>query len=158
MSLNRSSLLEWAYRLSLGGKGALGLAQLLGGLALWMSPSGALPNLVNWLTRNELLQDPQDTIALALRTWAAHLPVQSETVYMLYLFGHGALNFGIVVALLIRLRGAYHVSLAILVAFIAYQLAEYVKTHDPALLVLTAIDGLVILLVLLERRFSPHTP
>ena len=154
----RAALVEWAYRLSLAAKGLLGLAQLVGGAALSLSPSGTLPRVVDWLTRGELLEDPGATLALALRTWARDLPVQSDTVYALYLLGHGALNFGVVVALLLRIRGAYHVSLAILLGFIAYQMTEYLKTHDPALLVLSVIDGVVVALVLLERRMTRGEP
>lgn len=148
--------LETAYRLSLLAKGALGLTQSLGGLGLWLAPQGALARLIDWLTRNELAQDPTDLIVTRLRSWADHLSVQSEHFYALYLLGHGALNLGVVLALLLRIPGSYHVSMAVLAGFVCYQLYDFAIGHDPALLVLTAIDLVVIALVWLERRASRH--
>ncbi|MBS0122771.1 DUF2127 domain-containing protein [Thetidibacter halocola] len=147
-------LVEYAYRLSLVGKGALGLTQLIGALGLWLAPESALPALVDWLTRHELAQDPVDPIALGLQHWAASLTLGSDQFYAIYLLGHGTLNFSVVVALLLSLPGAFRVSLIVLGSFIAYQVYSYGMAPDPALLVLTAIDLVVIVLVVLERRIG----
>lgn len=154
MSRRTDLLVEWGYRLSLFAKAVLGLSQLAGGVLLWFLPAGSIPRMAAWLTRSELSQDPADPIALAVARWASGLGTQAEQFYSIYLVSHGALNFGVVLGLLLRIRGAYHVSLAILMIFVVYQTISYFKSHDPALILLTAIDLLVIILVLLERRRS----
>ena len=47
--------------------------------------------------------------------------------------------------------------LVVLIAFVAYQTWEWLHTFDPALLVLTAIDVFVIIIVILEHRL-PRRP
>ncbi|MCG6901112.1 MAG: DUF2127 domain-containing protein [Rhodobacter sp.] len=151
-----SARIEWFYRLSLLAKGSLGLAQLLGALGLILAPGGAAQRWVDMLTRNEIADDPDDPLARFLVDWANSLTTQSEHFYSIYLLGHGVLNLGVVLALLLRIRGAYHVSLAVLIGFVCYQLFLFTRAPDVMLLVLTAIDMAVIALVLLERRTHPR--
>lgn len=149
--------LEWSYRLSLGAKGLLGLLQLIGGIGLVLTPGDGIQRLVNWMTRNYLAEDPDAAIARHAVEWANALSPASQNFYSIYLLGHGVLNFGVVVALLLRIKGAYHVSLAILCGFVLFQLVDFWHSHDPVLLLLTAIDLVVIWLVVMERRSSgPH--
>ena len=152
-----SPWLEWSYRISLSAKGLLGALQLIGGTGLWLSPGGSIRRLVDWMTRNELAQDPADPMAQRVIDWAQQLSPQTENFYAIYLLGHGLLNLGVVLALLLRLRGAYHLSLAILIGFVLYQLSQFAQNRDPVLLVLTLIDLLVIWLVVMERRHSGVT-
>ena len=147
-------ILEWSYRLSLSFKGLLGALQLIGGAGLWLSPGGTIQRFVDWLTKTEIAQDPADPMAQRVIDWASKLSPGTENFYAIYLLGHGVLNLGVVLALLIRLRGAYHLSVAILTGFVLYQISQYVVTRDPVLLVLTVIDLLVIWLVVMERRHS----
>lgn len=147
-----SPLVEWSYRLSLTGKGLLGLGQLIGGMGLWMSAQGAILRLVDWMTRNEMVQDPNDAMARHVIAWAEGIQPGAQNFYAIYLLGHGALNLGVVVALLLRIRGAYYVSMAVLIGFVTYQISQFLLVGDPVLLLLTAIDLVVIGLVWLERR------
>jgi len=146
--------LEWSYRISLTAKGLLGLMQLIGGLGLWLTPRTAILQLVDWMTANEIAVDPKDPLAQTVIGWAQHLSPQTENFYAIYLLGHGMLNFGIVVALLLRIRGSYHVSVAVLLGFVTYQLWRFSQAPDFMLLVLTAIDVVVIILVVMERHHS----
>ena len=145
---------EWSYRISLSAKGLLGLTQILGGLTLLFSPSGAAQKAVMWMARYELAEDPDDPLARAVADWAGKLTQATESFYTIYLLGHGMLNLGVVLALLLRVRGAYHASLAVLVAFVGYQMVLYTRAPDPMILVLTAIDVAIIALVIVERRQS----
>ncbi len=109
--------------------------------------------LADWLTRNELAGDPDDPLSLLLLKVAQLVTTpDAESFYTLYLIGHGVLNFGVVVALLFRIRGAYHASMLILIGFVAYQLWTLTKGFDPMLIGLTIIDIVIIGLVLAERR------
>ncbi|MCO6381633.1 MAG: DUF2127 domain-containing protein [Vannielia sp.] len=152
MPARSGQLVEWLYRLSLLAKGLLGLAQIAGSLVLLILPAATVPAALHWLTRSELTEDPADPISLALAHWALRLDPAATHFYGVYLLSHGALNLGVVVGLVLRIRYATEASLVVLACFVAYQSAEWLRTHDPALLLLTAIDLAVIALVVLERR------
>ncbi|MCF7700070.1 DUF2127 domain-containing protein [Loktanella sp. M215] len=147
-------LIEWAFRLSLLGKAALGIVQVLGGLFLLVMPGDTIRATADALTRSELAQDPTDRFARAVMQWAATINPAGEHFYIIYLLGHGAIHFIVVTALLMKSRIAYPFSLATLMAFVVYQTWEYLHTFDPALLVLTAIDVFVITIVILEHRLT----
>ena len=152
MSARSEWFVEWSYRLSLAFKALLGFTQLAGAVGLMLAPTGGPKAFVDWLVRNEMADDPADPLANAVMHWVAHLSSASEHFYAIYLLGHGLLNVGVAAALLFNIRGSYHVSLAVLWAFVAYQLYRFSLAHDPVLLLLTAVDLAVIGLVLLERR------
>jgi len=153
-----SPLIEWLFRISLSAKGLLGFSQLVGAVVLWLLPNGVLAREAIRLARREISEDSSDFIANNLLIWAQKLGPASENFYMVYLFGHGALNFGAVLALLLHIRGAYHVSLAALMGFVAYQTWQYFHTYDPVLLILTVIDVFVIFLVIAENRGRTVVP
>jgi len=152
MTRRSERFVEWSYRISLAFKALLGAVQLAGGAALMAAPQGAAAGFVAWLARNELASDPDDPLARAAMSWISKLTAASEHFYAIYLVGHGCLNLGVAAALLFNVRGAYHVSLAVLAGFVIYQLGLFVQRPDPMLLVLSAIDLAVIVLVELERR------
>ncbi len=153
-----TSAVEWGYRISLAAKGLLGAMQATGGIGLWLAPGGSVKRFIDWMTRHEIAQDPTDPLARMLTGWAAQLTAGTESFYAVYLVGHGALNLAVVLALIFRIPGAYHVSLAVLWGFVAYQLWHFMAAPDLALLVLTAIDLAVIALVIAERRRGTRAP
>ncbi len=154
MTPQRAWLIEWAFRLSLLGKAILGLVQVLGGLFLLVMPADAIRMTAEALTRSELAQDPTDRFARAIMHWATTINPAGEQFYIIYLLGHGAIHFVVVIALLLKSRIAYPFSLATLIAFVGFQTWDYLHTFDPALLVLTAIDVFVIVIVILEHRMT----
>lgn len=154
MTDRRAWLIEWAFRLSLLGKAVLGLVQVIGGLFLLVMPKDAIRTTAEALTRSELAQDPTDRFARAVMNWATTINPAAEHFYIVYLLGHGTIHVVVVTALLLKSRIAYPFSLATLMAFVAYQTWEYLHTFDPALLILTAIDVFVIVIVILEHRLT----
>lgn len=156
--LDPKPIAKWAhlsFLISMLGKGALGLAQILGGLALALTPSGTLNGVVIRLANLELVEDPTDFMA-KWAVGAANAPhIANETFYTIYLLIHGGLNLGLVLALLAGLRWAYPVSLAALAGFIVYQLNKFAHTGDWIMIVLSAIDIFVIWLI--WREWKAHT-
>ena len=135
----------------------LGAAQILSGAALALAPPDALSGLVHGLTRLELAEDPSDPLARAL---LALVPVATteRSFYVGYLLLHGLLNAGVAVALHLGHRRAYSISIAVLLAFVAYQLWKYTGSPDILLLALTAIDVAVIVLSVIEMRSDARRP
>ncbi|MSP20920.1 MAG: DUF2127 domain-containing protein [Alphaproteobacteria bacterium] len=140
------------FRASLLLKGAHALVEIAGGLVLSLTSTAAIARLVNLLTQEELVEDPNDLIASSLLAWAQTFSVQSQHFYAFYLLGHGVVKLLLVAGLLRDRMWAHPASLAVLGAFMAYQLYRYSYTHSVGLLVLTAFDVVVVVLIWHEYR------
>jgi uncharacterized membrane protein len=70
-------------------KGAHALIECIGGLALAVVSTGAIAALVNTLTQEELIEDPNDFVATDLRVLVQNVSVSSQHFYAFYLLSHG---------------------------------------------------------------------
>ena len=127
---------------------------MLGGLFLLVMPGNTIRDTAVALTRTELVGDPTDRFAGAIMHRAMTINPAAEHFYIVYLLSHGLIHVVVVTALLLKSRVACPFSLATLIAFVADQTWEWLHTFDPALLVLTAIDVFVIIIVILEHRLT----
>ena len=133
-------------------KGIVGLLQVLGGGLLLVVSQGRLIALAVMLTRPELAEDPGDKIALFLRHSAEQFGHGTQAFASLYLASHGIIKVLLVIGLLRRKMWSYPASLWVLGAFIAYQCYRYAQTQSIWLVLLTALDVVVVLLVWREYR------
>jgi len=134
------------------GKAALGAVQLAIAAALYLGVLTYAPLIADWLVHSEVTEDPRDILASRILVWANMAPGTDTTFYMTYFVVHGALHLGVVAALLWGARWANHAAVAVLSAFVAFQLVEWARMGGVMLLVLTAIDLAVIWLTLREHR------
>lgn len=140
-------------------KGAHAGIECLGGIALAVTSNGAIATLVARMTQDELREDPSDYVGTHLQNWAHTFSVQTQHFYAFYLLSHGIVKIGLVAGLLMRKMWAYPATLAALSLFMAYQLYRYSYTHSAGLIVLTAFDGLVMVLVWHEfKLLRRHLP
>ncbi len=133
-------------------KGLDGLLELLGGGALLLTHQQAIRHAVAWLTRTELIEDPGDFVASHLVRLAQQLSIETQHFAGVYLIVHGAIKVGLVVGLLRGVRGSYPAALVVLTAFIGYQCYRLAHAPSVSLLLLTAIDLVVVLLIAREWR------
>jgi uncharacterized membrane protein len=133
-------------------KGIHALIECLGGAVLYVVTTDAIVSWVNFLTREELRNDPNDFIAGHLWQMASQFSVASQHFYAFYLLSHGLIKLLLVVGLLRNKLWSYPASLAALGAFMAYQLYRYSYTHSAGLLVLTVFDVIVVVLIWHEWR------
>ena len=133
-------------------KGIHALIECLSGAVLYVVTTDAIVSWVNFLTREELSNDPNDFIAGHLWQMASQFSVASKQFYALYLLSHGLIKLLLVVGLLRNKLWSYPASLAALGAFMAYQLYRYSYTHSAGLLVLTVFDVIVVVLIWHEWR------
>ena len=145
-------LLHRTYGLSLFLKGLLGLSQLASGLALVLTPAGALSGLADVLIRAELAEDPSDPLALWAANALAATPLGEGAFYAVYLCIHGVLNLGLVLALLARFHWAFPASIMALIGFVAYQGYKYSVGGGAMMIVLSVFDIFVIWLIWREYR------
>jgi uncharacterized membrane protein len=139
-------------------KGAHALIECIGGIALALISTDTIVRLVNLLTQDELIENPNDFIATHLLSWAQNFSLASKHFYAFYLLTHGLVKVLLVIGLLKGKLWAYPASLAALGLFIVYQLYRFTETHGIGLLVLTAFDLLVMVLIWHEYRLVRQHP
>ena len=140
------------FEISILLKGAHALIECIGGLALAFVGTSAITRLVNALTQEELLEDPNDFVATHLLSLAQNFTVSTQRFYAFYLLSHGVIKAFLVIGLLRNKLWAYPVSLVVLGLFILYQLYRFSYTHGFGLIVLTVFDVFVMGLIWHEYR------
>jgi len=133
-------------------KGAHALVECAGGLALALIGTDTIRKLVDALTQEELIENPNDFLATHLLSWAQGFSVETKHFYAFYLLSHGVVKLLLVAGLLRNRLWAYPASLVVMGLFIVYQLYRFSYTHGIGLIVLTVFDVVVIWLVWHEYR------
>ena len=133
-------------------KGANALIECIGGIALAVISTRAIVGLVEALTHEELIENPNDFIAAHLLRLAEGFTVSTQRFYAFYLLSHGIVKVFLVVGLLRRKLWAYPLSLVVLGLFIAYQAYRFSYTHGVGLIVLSIFDVIVMGLIWHEYR------
>jgi uncharacterized membrane protein len=146
------------FQISIALKGIHALVECGGGIALYLIDVPTIRHWVGLLTQEELIEDPHDFIAAHLMDAAQHLSIDTQSFYAFYLLSHGLVKVLLVAGLLKEKLYAYPASLVVLGAFIAYQVYRYTYTHSMGLIVLTAFDLVVILLVWHEWKVLRARP
>ena len=145
-----SKWLHWLFEASLVIKGLFAAGETFSGLGLLLTPYGVVITFWGWLTHHQLTQDPNDAMAL----WFQHLtqvfPIQLQHFYALYLLGHGALKFTMVIMLARRILWAYPAAMVVLAGFVIYQMSEFIAAGSLGFLLLSALDSAMIVLVYRE--------
>ena len=140
------------FQISVLLKGAHALVECIGGLVLAFVSTSAITRLVNALTQEELIEDPNDFVAAQLLSLAQNFTVSTQRFYAFYLLSHGVIKVFLVVGLLGNKLWAYPVSLVILGLFIVYQLYRFSYTHGVGLILLTIFDVILMGLIWHEYR------
>jgi|SRR5437870_1940930 uncharacterized membrane protein len=135
------------FQISVLLKGAHALIECAGGLALAIVSTSTIVSLVDALTQDALVEDPNDFVASHLLALAQNFSVQEQNFYAFYLLSHGVVKLFLVVGLLKGKLWSYPASLIVLGLFILYQLYRYSYTHGVGLIALTVFDIVVMALI-----------
>jgi uncharacterized membrane protein len=127
-----------------------GALEILGGVALLFP--GTLTAIAQSLILHELIEDPNDFLALHLEHYVPFLG-QSSFFASIYLLSHGIVKVFLVVGLLRERLWAYPAAIIVFFLFIVYQLYRFAYTHSVFLIILTILDAIVIWLTWHEYRF-----
>jgi uncharacterized membrane protein len=149
------------FEISVVLKGLNALAEILGGVFVYLVGHDRITAVVQWLVHDELVQDPKDVIANFLLHMAQGFSVSGERFIVYYLISHGAVKLVLVAGLLRDKAWAYPASLVVLGLFIAYQLYRMTYAPSLGLTLLTVFDFVVVGLIWHEyrliRRHLPRT-
>ena len=148
-----SPALDKTFKIGLVLKGLDGILEVVGGLLLLFLSPHAIDHLVRVLTAHELSEDPHDVIARYLLHTTAHLNKGITLFGAIYLLGHGIAKIVLVGLVLKDKLWAYPWLIALLLAFIGYQLYQITAVHFSAgLTALTVFDALLVWLTWREYR------
>jgi uncharacterized membrane protein len=135
------------FQLSVLLKGAHALLECVGGVALALVSTSTISRIVNTLTQEELVEDPNDFVATHLLAFARNFSIEMKQFYAFYLLSHGVIKLLLVIGLLRNKLWSYPASLVVFGLFIVYQLYRFSYTHETGLIVLTVLDIVVIGLI-----------
>jgi uncharacterized membrane protein len=138
-------------------KGFDAVMEMLGGILFWFASNVTFDQWVISLTQHELIEDPQDIVALFLRQAAAQLSFDAHLFGSTYLIVHGFAKLWLVTGLLRGKRWAYPATLGFLSLFIIYQIYRLSYSFMPGLLLLTIFDFIFAVLIYREYLLSKNT-
>jgi uncharacterized membrane protein len=147
-----SRALDDTFKISVTIKGIDGALKIIGGAILLFVRPTTLDDIARSLTQHELAQDPHDFIARHVLHSAGQLTHGSTLFAAAYLLSHGIAKVVLVVALLRDQLWAYPATIALLGAFIAYQLYRLSYRVTVGLTLLTVFDTFVVWLTWREYR------
>ena len=155
-----SPALDRTFKIGLVLKGLDGILEVVGGiLLLFLSPQ-AIEHLARTLTAHELSQDSHDMIARYILHTASHVSTSTTLFGAVYLLSHGGAKIVLVALVLREKLWAYPWLIALLLAFIAYQLYRISAVHfSIGLTALTVFDAALVWLTWREyqaRRAQRH--
>lgn len=142
-----------AFLIGMVFKGVDGCLELIGAAALLLVTRPEIQRVAEWLTREELAEDPRDFFATHAVHVAQHLTAGTQHFVAVYLFVHGAIKVALVAGLLRGLLWMFPVALIFLTTFIGYQLYRFAHIPSWSLGLFTLLDAVVIVLIWREWRF-----
>ena len=135
------------FEVSLLAKALFATTELMTGIGLWLIKASWVVAAAQWLTRQEIAEDPTDGMAAWLLHEAHAFSIQTQHFWSIYLIGHGVIKLAVVVGLVLGIGWAYPASIVVLVGFIAYQMDQFCYTQALWMAALTVFDLVVIWLI-----------
>lgn len=148
-----SPALDKTFKIGLVLKGLDGILEIAGGILLLFLSPHAIEHIARTLTAHELSEDPHDLIARYILHTSSHLTTSTTLFAAVYLLSHGIAKV-VLVALVLRDKlWAYPWLIALLLAFIAYQLYRITAVHfSVGLTLLTIFDAVLVWLTWREYQ------
>jgi uncharacterized membrane protein len=144
--------LDLMFRVGIVLKGCDGIIEIFAGLGLLLFSHVAIQNVVIFLTRHELIEDPHNLIANYVVGLSRTLRISTQHFGGIYLLGHGILKAALVIGLLRKVLWVYPAAALVLTLFIVYQTYRISLNHSLLLSALTVFDLGILLLIWWEYR------
>ena len=133
-------------------KGLNGVVEVIGGILLLVVSPAMIDHAAVVFTRAELSEDPHDFVAHHLLQTTHGLTGSALGFGAAYLLAHGLVKVVLVLAVLRDKSWAYPWMIAVLVAFVAYQVYRIALQVNWWLIALTVFDLMIIALTWREWR------
>jgi uncharacterized membrane protein len=148
----RRFTLDLVFRWGVVAKGVYGIGEVLAGVFLVVVSPSSIQNWADVLTQQRLSDDPDDPLSLGLVHLVNGLTSSALTFAAVYLFVHGLVKIGLLVAVVTHRYRAYPWAIGMLVAFIGYQSYELIVHYSLGLSLLTVFDAIIVALTWREYR------
>jgi len=148
--------LDKAFEVGILLKAIDGTIEIIAGLLLYFVSVDTINRIANYLTQEELSQDPHDYIANHILQAAHHVSHGSLIFGSVYLLAHGLVKVVLVVEILRNRLWAYPGLIIVTGAFMLYQIYQFGYSHSIVLLLLTLFDAVVVWLTVLEYNKRRH--
>jgi len=155
MNKNYKLNLHRVFKISIIIKGIDGVLDIIASSLLFFLQSDSIVNIIPFLVRKELIEDPKDIIANYLLNVSQNILPDTQIFIIIYLLIHGLVKTGLALALSSKNRQAYIISGIILVFFIGYQIYRFSHTHSIILMLFILIDVLMVYLIHTELKRFP---
>ena len=148
-----SPALDKTFKAGLVLKGLDGILEVAGGILLLFLSPHAIEQIARALTAHELREDPHDLIARYILHTSSRLTTSMTLYGAIYLLSHGVTKIVLVALVLRNKLWAYPWLIALLLAFIAYQLYQITAVRFSAgLTALTVFDAFLVWLTWREYQ------
>ena len=147
----KNNLLDNTFHLTLLAKGLNGLLETIGGFLLLITSSNSIHAFVNFITIEELSEDPTDIVANAISSLTTHIN-NGKLFGAIYLLTHGIVKLIIVGLFASNNTDKYPWAISALLIFTIYQ--AYLTVHHSSLgfALLTILDAIIVILAWLEYK------
>jgi uncharacterized membrane protein len=139
-----------AFQVGIVLKGLDGALEVVFGAPLLLTKLQRVQETVWYLTRSELIENPDNLLANFAVNKTEHLSIGTLHFAGAYLLCHGLIKVGLAIGLLRGFRWSYPSALLFLVTFIVYQLYRIYHTHSLTLSFFTTFDIAIALLIWIE--------
>ena len=150
--LERSRWAHILFRIGIFLKGFDGILEVIGGFVLLSISRETITHVMYVLLQPEFAEDPNDWLATRLLSLTLHLSAGTKLFAVVYLLVHGVIKLVIVAAIWLSQLWGYWLAGIVFSLFVVYQLGHFFYTHSIAMLVLTAVDLVIIVLLPPEHR------
>lgn len=152
--------LDWFYDIGIAIKGFDGTVELIAGILLWVAPGllhGTLQTLLGEAreSNSRMMQFVADNIGRI----DADLAKSGLVIVIFFLIMHGVVKVGLVICLFKKWHWAYPWAIAVLSAFLVYQVYVFVKHPTFPMALFSVLDAVIVWLVYKEyREVAPKKP
>lgn len=138
-------------------KGFNGVWEILAGTLFLTLNRDTLHTWYSIVTHHELLQDPNDPFLQFLSHVIQNTTVGTQKFAAAYLLIHGCINIFLAIQLYRGRHWAYPATIAVLAIFFVYQIYRITLYHSTVLMIITAFDVLLAVLIWHEYRYRVRT-
>jgi uncharacterized membrane protein len=147
----RTFLLHRVFQIGVLAKGVDGALELIGGVLLLLLPPAAIRGVILFLVQGELNEDPTDLVANLLVHNTGRI-IQSRASASVFLIVHGVVKLGLAGGLVTNQVWSYPAAIVVFTGLAIYQVYQLAHHYSSFLTAITALDVIVVLLVITEYR------
>jgi uncharacterized membrane protein len=155
-SKKREKFLHYLFKGTVIFKGFDGILDVISSIVLTCIPAHDRINILPFLVRKELVEDPNDLLGNYLMNISQHFLPGTIKFVILYLAIHGLVKICMALALWSDNLKLFRVAGVVLAISIGYQMYRFTHTHSSLLLTVTIID--MLLMILLQHEYSKLVP